>query len=100
MKIVVNFVPRMTIEEFAEKHDLTMEVHERREYDREYKRFYAHFRHCDIEQDGCYIGAFGNGLTPEDAIRDYTLKISLKDIVIEALTKNAVHIEVPRLKIC
>jgi hypothetical protein len=97
MKIVYKTIPSMTLEEFAEKHDLTMIVEERREPSDEMARYFAYFDHADIG-DGCILtGAYGNGCTPESAIEQYARTIDTKHLVVNAGNKNRVEIDVPHL---
>jgi hypothetical protein len=97
MKIIYNEIPTITIDEFADKHDLTMVVHERRKSVGSPDRYWAEFDHSEIG-DGCIlIGTYGNGATPEEAIDDYAGKIELKHLVINAFGKNRIEIDVPRL---
>lgn len=101
MKIERTLVPEMTIEEFAEKHDLTMEIHERSEpplvNPHQSWRFYACFKHADVKDGSVPIGRFGNGATEANAIADYASKISLKLLVVDARGPNQREIKVPRL---
>jgi len=92
-----NFIPESTIEKFAEKNSLTMEVHERRKAIGDADRFYAHFKGVEVKGDGVLIGSFGNGRTPEEAISDYAREINLKTIIIDSMNKNRREIQVPRL---
>lgn len=81
MKIVKDFIRQGTIEEFAVFHNLQMVVSERRLPLGDLMRFYAKFEDCDLKGDGVLIGMFGNGPTPEQAIKDYARKISLQTLV-------------------
>ena len=98
MKIKREDVPSMTIEQFADAHNLVMEVRERRRPEGDPARYYAHFENCEIGGDGILRGAFGDGRTPEDAIANYAAEITLKRIVIGAYTPERREIDVPRLK--
>ena len=64
-----------SLEEFADKHGLQMEVHERSLDFPAAVRFYAHFTRVEIAKDGFLVGALGNGATPEEAIANYALCI-------------------------
>lgn len=83
MKIKRQDIPSMTIEQFADAHNLVMEVHERRLPKGDPSRYYAHFEDCDIAGDGL-LGEFGNA-------------ISLKRIVVGAYMPKSRVIDVPRL---
>jgi hypothetical protein len=43
-------------------------------------------------------GKYGNGATPEEAIRNYVPEISLRRIIIRAMYSDRQEINVPRLK--
>ena len=97
MQVKEFMLERMTVEEFAEKHGLIMEVHERSAEDSP-DRFYAHFENSDITGDGVLIGAFGNGATAQEAIKNYAEEISGKVLAIDAWTVlNRRNIPVPIL---
>lgn len=84
---------RSTIEAFAEKHCLVMEVHERATHGP--ARFYAHFACCEVAERGMLVGVFGNGATPEDAIAEYGQRISGQRIVHRAGQPERKEISVP-----
>ena len=98
MKIKLHDIPSMTIEQFADAHNLVMEVHERNLPENDPHRYYAHFERCDIGGDGRLIGEFGDGRTPGEAIDNYADKISLKTIVIDAHLPWRREVNVPRLR--
>jgi hypothetical protein len=79
MKIKYYYTEKVTIQEFAEKHDLTMIVAERKE--KTPTRFYAGFEDCDIVERNLLISVHGNGDTENEAIRDYVRQISGKIIM-------------------
>lgn len=90
MKTVIKRASRMTIEEFAEKHGLTMVLTERRkQYIRvPHERWLAHFDNCETK-DGCILsGTYGQGATTKEAIADYADKITGKLLVIDAYGDN------------
>lgn len=95
MKIEKHLILESTIQEFADKNNLIMEVHERNKIG--YDRYYVHFKHCEIEDGNVLIAAFGNGSTQEEAISNYACRISLQNIVIDSSSKNSRKILVPRL---
>ena len=93
MKIEINEQPRMTIEEFADLHDLTVDVNERTPSmmgDRwtEESRYYAQFRDSEIKEGRMLAGTYGNGCTPEQAISDYASEISEKLLVLHAFSHS------------
>ena len=74
----------ITLEEFADKHELVMEVHERAKLiSANNTRWYAHFRHTHVKQcGGGYLGTCGDGKTPEEAISDYGNRIAGQSIAV------------------
>jgi hypothetical protein len=98
MKISMHSIPEITIQQFADKYDLEMEVHERKVGWMDNDRFYAFFTGAEVKS-GCILGSeFGNGSTPDMAILNYANKISLKLLVIDAYKSTRREIEVPRLR--
>jgi len=97
MKIKREDVPSMTLEQFADVHNLVMKVSERRRPEGDPARYCAHFENCEIGGDGFLRGEFGDGRTPEEAIANYAAAITLKRIVIGAYTPERREIDVPRL---
>lgn len=93
---------RSTIEDFAEKHCLVMEVHERSPHEPVFGgwrggavRFYAHFSCCEIADNGCLVGVFGDGPSPEAAIADYGKQISGRRLIHRAYQPERKEIAVP-----
>ncbi len=79
-----------TLGSFADRNNLIMEVHERPHvHESNNDKWYAHFKHCEIQDGGLLIGSYGNGRTPEDAIINYIPKIVGHAIVINAMDKEA-----------
>lgn len=104
MKIVRKFIEEITLEEFADRHSLTMEIFERDSktlrslrHLSDNDRFYCHFKNVEIKGDGVLISAFGNGATEEEALEDYRKQISENKLVIFAASSNRNEILVPRL---
>ena len=98
MKINLHKIEEMKISEFANKHDLVMEVNERDLPVGHPLRFYACFAHTEVK-DGCIlIGTYGNGDCPEQAINNYAKEIQFQTIVVNARSQNRREITVPRLK--
>jgi hypothetical protein len=102
MKVELHEKDRMTIEQFADKYGLVMEVHERGKVDTARlgaaARYYAHFKHADIVDGACLAGVFGDGATPKAAIQSYAHKISGQMLVIGAFSSSERReIQVPTL---
>ena len=87
-----------TIEAFAEQHDLTMEIHERRRSIGAKDRFYAIFKSCEVKKGHYLLGSFGDGDTPEHAILQYAKNISGKVLVFNAWSKDRKEIAAWRFK--
>lgn len=97
MKTIIIRVPEMTLEDFANKHNLEMRVVEREKPESERYRFYAHF-HLVEESDGNMLrSTYANGATPEEAINNYGKVISLKKLIYDAMGKDRKAIYVPRI---
>jgi hypothetical protein len=84
MKITLEKIPELTIDEYAEKHGLEMVVRERPLPEGVPIRFYANFKNSEVKGFGVLIGKFGNGATPEEAIANYGKEIHLETLVIDA----------------
>jgi hypothetical protein len=99
VKIVVEHAIRMTLKEFAERHDLVMEVGERPRWGwkDDSSRWHAAFKGAEVKCDGVLIGEWGEGPTPEGAIADYASKLPGETLVIDAYTDRRREIRVPDL---
>ncbi|GAF90278.1 unnamed protein product [marine sediment metagenome] len=97
MEIERKIVEEITIEEFAERHNLIMEIRDRG-LKSEHPRYYASFKNSEIEGDGVLIGAYENGETEEEAIQGYAKRISEETLVINARKSDEQRIKVPILK--
>jgi len=98
MEIRLEEVPVMTIEEFADKYDLTMVVKERRNPSAPSSRYYAMFDGCEVT-DRCMLSPlYGNGPSQDQAISAYAEEISLKTIAFNAMESNRMEIVAPRLE--
>lgn len=91
MEIEFKRAKRMRIEEFADKHDLKMEIGERQQYlcGNDEMRFWARFKGVEAKdyESSCILsGEHGNGRTPEAAINNYATKITGKLLVVDAKT--------------
>lgn len=99
MKIIYSYVvpeEEMTLEEFADKHNLTMYVYERK--NKNLPRFYARFD-AEVSEGRFLKSVFGEGDTPEEAIVDYIPQISQKLLVLNAYSRSRKEIKVPKLKV-
>ncbi len=93
MKIILNrhITPPppkpMTIQAFADEHDLTMEISERAYPDTPNHRFWASFKGVEVVKGKFLAGEHGNGAKPEDAVVDYVHCISEKNLRLPNGTK-------------
>jgi hypothetical protein len=99
MKIERNLLEQMTIKEFAERNDLTMEITERRESSSFLASFFASFKDCELSDHGKLISIYGDGNTEKEAINNCARRISCKILVFKAYTKDRKEIIVPKLTI-
>jgi hypothetical protein len=98
MKITIERVQKGTIEEFAEKHDLTMEVIERDgAFQGTNRQFSASFYECGVVKGKMLHGLYGDGRTPEEAIKDYARVISEETLSINNYPKSRKEVKVWRL---
>lgn len=102
MKIVMHEADRFGLVAFADANDLIMEIHERVFAGlgarwTEDERYYAHFKDCEIRERGCISGEYGNGATPEAAMRDYARRISGKQMLIDSWSHKQREVTVPLL---
>ena len=96
MKIEESRLDRDTIEDFADKNNLVMEVCERSQENGP-NRFYALFKNSNIKVGITLHLIFGNGHTSNEAMADYADKISNKLLIINANTIEQLEIVVPIL---
>jgi len=99
MKVMLNELERVDLEEFAKKHDLVMQVSERDVAAQlmGVARYYAKFKGVEVKTGLTLEGAYGNGTTPEKAIEDYCKEISGKWIVVNAYGPSRALIYTPHL---
>jgi hypothetical protein len=82
MEIKYNKIETITIDEFADRHGLVLEVNEREPlyikmpHIGENGRFYAYFGNIEISDGRFLTSAFGNGSTIREAIEDYAYQLS------------------------
>lgn len=97
MNIELHEIEKSTIEDFAERHGLTMVVRERHKPIDKHDRYYAFFKNAEVKNNAFIISLFGNGQTPEEAIEEYSKFISLRTLIFDAKTDGRREIEVPNL---
>lgn len=94
MKIERRPANQMSLEAFADKHELIMEIGERTRTDLhasikfETNRFYAGFKDTEVKDSNVLCGKHGNGATEDEAMRDYAQEISGKLLVVCAWDKE------------
>lgn len=102
MKIVMHEKERCSLEAFADKHGLTMEIHERTPMDMGSRwtpncRYYASFEDCEVKDGSVLCGAFGDGATPDEAMAEYAARISGQRLVFNAMSRERREITAPLL---
>jgi hypothetical protein len=91
----------MTLERFADLHGFDVVVQER---DPKYftggSRWFAVF-YPSVEEkfDGILRGTFGQGCTPDEAVKEWAEEISGKLIVVDAMKPTRREIKVPKLTV-
>lgn len=96
MKIEINRVAGGPIKfsAFADRHDLTLEVNERPGvFDG--RRYYAHFKKCEVKRACGLLGLYGNGRTPEVATAAYSEALRGETLVIDAFADTRREIQCP-----
>lgn len=78
----------MNIYDFADTMNLTIEVRRRVNWNDMSSQWYAKFESVDVKRDIFLVGTFGNGATPEQAIRNYLDEIRGKQVVQYAGSKE------------
>jgi hypothetical protein len=102
MEIKVLYLPKYTLEEFADKHGLSIEVRERAidNSGLATKRFYADFMpSAEVKEGGVLRSSYGNGSIITEAIMNLIENVRLKTIVIGAYKAERREIEVPYLEV-
>ena len=99
MKINIHRNPalkKQTLEDFADKHNLEMDVFERKANN--LPKFYAHFRHVETREKGFSVGvgAYGDGETPKQAIKNYAKRISGHVLIVNAFSNKRQEIQAPK----
>lgn len=97
LEIQIHRIPEATIKAFGAKHNLVMQVNERSVDAYARDRFYASFKNVEVSEGAFLRSTFGNGSTPEEAIAAYRHEISMKKIVVDAMSKTRREISAPRL---
>ena len=98
MKIERYEITKSSIENFADKNGLIMEVHERPYKVGDPERYYAHFKNSEVREGiDCLLGLMGSGSTPDEAIAEYAKRLSLRLLIIDSFLPSRREIKVPRL---
>ena len=97
MNITENLIPEMTLEKFADEHDLEFEINERNVPKNDPMRFYVNFKGAWISEPGVFCGASGDGNTKEEAIKNYKNRISNSCLVFHPNCSNEKRIHVPHI---
>lgn len=89
----------MEILDFEKQHNLELTVCERDPEAKDLPRYHASFDDAEIKVGIGLLGEYGDGNTPEEAIKDYCKKISNKTLIIDAMSStNRREIDVPELQ--
>lgn len=83
MKIIYERVPVTTLQEFVDRHTLSILVTERENPSDPNTRFYARIPHSGVCENNALLGVYGNGATEYEAIRNYVPEISGKKIKVD-----------------
>jgi hypothetical protein len=65
-------------------------------YPNQNRRFSASFKHIEVKEGAMLASAYGNGETPELAVKDYVNKIRGKRIIKNAYLDNRQEFDVPK----
>lgn len=90
----------MTLEDFADRYDLMLEMKERGPDLRtrfKLPRWHCSFPNLETLEPGVLVHSFGNGETQEEAIADYCSKLSGSETKIDAYRPGCRKIEIPQL---
>lgn len=99
MKIERTEIEKMTIQEFAERNDLTMVIEERNVLANSSSRYSAQFKYSELRHGGCMLkSAYGCGPTEDRAIENCAKEIDCGMLILHAMDKSKRReIQVPRL---
>lgn len=90
MEIEFHPLPAPTIEEFAEKHELVMQILER-----QHGEYYANFKNSEVLNGSMLSSIYGTGFTQSAAMQDYAKLIAGKLLVVNAYTPRRQELRVP-----
>lgn len=77
-------VPPPSWDDFAQAHNLVIEVHEREHAPKgSDQRFYAHFSRAGVKEGSFYAGKYGDGISPVRAVGAYLALISGETLIVE-----------------
>lgn len=91
--------PMCSLEDFAEKHGLELVVTERIldgwHRERNTPRYIARFKNTEIKRGACLAGVYGEGDSPENAIKEYAQCIIGERLIINAMANDRREIVAP-----
>lgn len=103
MKIIYDFkedseTPERPIklESFADSHGLVMHIGRRNGFPPECS-YYASFRDIEVKDGGFLISTYGDGSTPQQAIRNYAKELSERTLIRDSMGTNRAVIKAPVL---
>ena len=82
----------MNISEYCDTINVNLVV---RRYHNQKERWSASIENAEVKQNGCLLGAYGNGNTPMGAIADYIKQIRGETIVLNAMSELRREFTVP-----
>ena len=92
----MNEVGASSLEEFADKHGLVMQVFERSaSISTPAQRYYARFEDTEVMWKGMLRGVYGEGPNPDAAIKDYGFRIRGSRIAVNAYSDKRQEVDVP-----
>lgn len=68
-------------------------------YENQNGRWMARFNECEVKEKGFLVGCYGNGVTPDEAMKDYCKQISGAQVVFNAYTDARTEFTVPQLEV-
>lgn len=96
MKYKLIKLATQSLDDFAAEHNLELVVRERHLHDND-SRYYAQFKNTEVKDGSVLVSTFGNGRTPDAAVREYARLISGKLLVVNVFRPNGQDIPVPQL---
>ncbi len=97
MQIERDLIEKMSLQEFADRHNLVMRISERRPPLENLERFIASFKNVEVVGDGVLSSLYGDGPTEEIAMQNYAKQLSHTLIAVDAYSPKRREIQCPEL---